>query len=398
VALSLRRLETVVSVVSVSVGVFLVVTVLHLARGLDLSLAGQLESAGARTLFVTKFEQGLRLRQRTALERRRADLEIRHAEDLRARLPFLRAVSPETSVVTEIRWEGRSLSGVTVIGGTADYLPAHNAQPRLGRFLSAGEVRSRRPVCVVGASVARALFGGRDPVGARLSIEGRSVEIVGVAVRRGSPVFGQGIDRFVLLPAGLFATLGIPRRFTDFVIAVEPEPGADLAGSVARVRHEMRQIRRVRPGEPDDFAVTPQAKLLDLYRKGSVPLFAGMVALGAVALVVGAMGVLTVTSLGILERKAEIGIRRAVGARRRDIFATFLAEALLVTAMGGALGCALSAGVSALFFWAAGIGLGVFWPAIAAGLLASGGTGLLAGVVPATRAARLDPAVVLQYE
>jgi putative ABC transport system permease protein len=395
---NLRRLESAVSVVSIAVGVYLVVTLLHLASGLEASLARQLENVGSRTLYVTKFEQGLRLGQRTAEERRRPDLEVRHAEALRARCTFLRAVSPELSVATGVRTGGRSLPHVNVIGGTEDYLLAHNAVPARGRFLTAGEVRSRRPVCVIGDSVARSLFGGRDPVGSWLEVEGRRLEIVGIAGRRGSPVFGGGVDRFVLLPLGLFESLGVPRRFSDFVIAVQPAPALDLSAAAARLRQEMRHVRRLRPGELDNFAVTPQSKLLDLYRNGTRAVVAGLGAVGGISLLVGAVGILTVMTLTVAERKVEIGLRRAVGARRVDIFAVFLLEAGMITALGGAVGGVASVVSLAVFGLLTGIQLGVSWVALALGLGVSGLTGLLSGVLPALRAARLAPALALQYE
>lgn len=394
----LRRTESVLSIVSIAIGVFVVVAILHLLTGIEISLARQLESVGSRTLYVTKYEQGFQLRQRTAEERRRPDLTFAEAEALRRRAPFLQAVSPEISVRTEVRHRADRLAGVTLVGGTEDYEPAHNAVPTRGRFLSRGDVRARRPVCVIGSAVARALFRDVEPEGRELEIEGRRFTVVGVAARRGSPLVGQAVDRFVLVPYGSFEQLGIPDRFSDFIVAVRPADGLSTDEAVARLEWTLRQIRRLDPGESDNFAITPQTKLLDLYRESIGRFLYAFVALGAVSLLVGGVGILTVMITAVSERTAEIGIRRAVGARRSDIFVSFLVEAAVLTGLGGLAGCGLGFGLVFLFSSLTGIELGFSAGPTVLGVAAAVVTGLVAGVLPAMAAARLEPAVALHYE
>ena len=393
------RVETVIATVSIAIGVFLVATTLQLVRGFDLSLRTQIENIGSETVFVTKFEQGIRLGRRSAEERRRPDLTVETARSLRARARSLEAVSPETSLWTAARWQGRELERTLLVGGTEDYLVAHHATPDHGRGLTTGEVRSGRRVCVVGEGVARGLFGSpADAVGQTIEVVGARFEILGVAPPRGSPLFGRAVDHFILIPERVFESLGIPRRFTEFVIAVSPRPGVALGRSVAEVRRILRELRHRRADDPDDFAITPQTGLLAVYRRTFGAVLGGVVALGSVSLLVGAMGILTVMLLTVFDRTREIGVRRAVGARKLDVFSGFLVEGLVIATLGGALGSGVSLLSVAAFSALTGLAVTVS-PALLGGSVAgAAGVGLLATCLPAWRAACLDPAEALRDE
>lgn len=395
-AIELGRLETVVSLASVAAGVFLVVTVLHLLDGLAAELGRQMEGVGSRTIFVTKYEQKLRLRQRSAEERHRPDLTRVEAAALATRCEALAAVSPERSVRTTAR-AGGATATVTLIGGTAAYQPAHEAHPREGRFFTPGETHGGAPVCVVGAGVAKALFGGGG-VGEEIEVEGRRCAVIGVVARRGSPLFGQGVDNFVLVPLPVFERLGIPDRFTDFVVAVVPRPGVSAEEGQVAVESTLRSIRGLGAGDDNDFAVTPQSALLAVYRQSVDVFVLGFLAVAALSLLVGCAGILTVMLALVSERTAEIGLQRAVGARRVDVFASFLAEGVVVTSLGGLGGAVLSQlGLLAFaLLFRVSIEPSPGWFAFALGLAAL--TGLLGGVLPAAAAARLQPAVALHHE
>jgi putative ABC transport system permease protein len=395
---SFYRVETLVAISSIAIGVLLVATTLHLLRGIDLSLRTQLERIGSRTLFVTKFEQGVRLRQRSAEERLRPDLTVEHAERLRSRARTLVAVSPERSLWTAARHRGKEVSRVLLIGGTEDYLLAHDARPDQGRLLTRGEVQGRSRVCVVGPGVAKALFGDGPAVGETIEAEGGSFKIVGVVGARGSALFGRAVDHFVLIPIGALRYLGIPDRYTEFVIAVAPRSDVDAARATEEIRRILRDLRRRTPDQPDDFAITPQTGLLEIYRDTAGTALQGLVAVGAVSLFVGAMGILTVMLLTVLDRTAEIGLRRAVGARRLHIFLSFLREGAVMALAGGAVGAVLSALLVLLFGATTGLPISPSPGLLAWSVAAAVIVGLVASTLPAWRAAHLDPGAALRYE
>jgi putative ABC transport system permease protein len=320
------------------------------------------------------------------------------AEAVARAIPDAMAVGLQSGWPTpqvELTWHGRDLEDVAVFGVTAPYQVVQDYRFESGRPLSDIDDRERRQVIAIGADVADKLFPNTDPVGHALRINEARFTIVGVIARKGR-VLGQSFDNFVLMPFTSFEAL-YGRRATT-TISVKMPTAERIPGGMADAEEAMRVAHRLRPTEENDFSVETADALVDFWKNLTRVLFSVVPAVVAIGIVVGGIVIMNIMLMAVTERTREIGIRKSVGATQRDIRRQFLAEATVLAIMGGVIGVAsgwlfamLIANVSPLparvTAWSVGV-------AIALGA----GVGILFGVYPATRAARLDPIAALRAE
>jgi putative ABC transport system permease protein len=329
---------------------------------------------------------------------RRPRISEADAEAVRSAVPEARAISVQSGWPTplaDIRWEGTTIGDVTVFGVTAAFQVVQDYRVRDGRPLLDVDVTQRRTVGVLGSEVADKLFGSTDPIGRTVRVGRELIEIVGVMQPKGR-VLGQSFDGFILLPVTRFEML-YGRRLTT-TISVKMDEAEQVADAMARAEEAVRLSRRLRPGQDDDFSIETSEALVSFWKQITALLFSVIPAVVSIGVVVGGIVIMNVMLMAVNERMREIGIRKAVGARARDIERQFLVEAIVLSTTGGILGALLGWGFAALLAAATPLPARVTGWSIALAITIGLVVGVAFGVYPARRAAKLDPISALHKD
>ena len=298
--------------------------------------------------------------------------------------------------MADIAWRNRTVGDVVVFGVTAPYVTVQDYQIAAGDPLTDVDVRERRLVAVIGFDVADKLFGDvARAVGTRIRIRGAEFTIKGVIAKKGT-VLGQSWDGFAMLPLTTFEALYGRRQTTT--VSVKMAEATDVAGGMQRAEEAMRIAHGLRPGEDNDFSVETADALVDFWKRLTRVLFSAIPAVVAIGIVVGGIVIMNIMLMAVNERTREIGIRKSVGARARDISRQFLAEAIALAALGGIGGVAAGWAFAQLVAAVSPLPARVTWWSVAVALALGAGVGVLFGVYPASRAARLNPIAALRAE
>ncbi len=390
------------TLLGIMVSVAFLVAVIAIINGMNVYVSEQVAGSliGKDVFQVRRGPISLGLIDDEALRRiqKRPRITLRDAEVLQEALPDAAAISLQSGWPTplaDIEWRDRAIGSVTVFGVTADFQRVQDYRFESGQPLTDLDIRERRRVVVIGNDIAKTLFDGVDPVGQTIRIKGTQFAIVGVVAPKGR-VLGQSFDGFVLMPIPAFESI-YGRRLTT-TISVKVTDPATMSLSMNRAQEAMRLAHHLRPGEADDFSIETADALVDFWKKLTKTLFSIIPAVVAIGIVVGGVVIMNIMLMSVTERTREIGIRMAVGASRGDIRKQFLAESVAVSALGGVLGLALGALLAWLVQALSPLPARVTPWSIAAALALGGGVGVLFGVYPAARAARLDPIDALRAE
>jgi putative ABC transport system permease protein len=409
-ALGANKLRTTLTMLGIIIGVAAVIALMSIGRGAQAQVTAQIKSLGTNLLFVrpgSTQNQGVRTAAGQA-----ATLTMDDSDAI-ASLPNVVATAPEIGTVVQILANGQN-SSTRVTGATEDYAVVRNTNMAEGEWISRQQVDGRSLVVVLGDSVAKQIFPDSDPVGqtVRMSSGGRTgtnFRVIGVAEAKGGSGFGNQDDQ-VYVPistvmARLFAqrnSRGAPNVITVNVQVVSEEvmdETVEQIGELLRTRHKVTQ---------DDFSIQSQQDFLNTFNQiaGTFTLLLGAIA--GISLVVGGIGIMNIMLVSVTERTREIGIRKAVGARRRDILTQFLVEAVVVSVLGGAIGIGIGSGLAALISQVQVPGNGggaasnlqtqVGLDSVLLAFCVSAAVGLFFGIYPATRASRLNPIEALRYE
>jgi putative ABC transport system permease protein len=294
-----------------------------------------------------------------------------------------------------IKYGNQKVQDATTFATTAAYETVHDAFVQKGRFLSDVDVDRASTVAVLGTDVVDALFAGVDPIDKEIFLDGRRFRVIGVMERKGKFLF-MSRDNIILIPRG-----SIQRRdprFNFMIADVKPLSPVVIDKAVDQIRESMRRRRKLRYLDPDNFAVFTQDTLTDLYRQITGGIYMVMIAISSIGLVVGGVGVMNIMLVSVTERTREIGVRKALGAKKRDILWQFLTEAMTLTGTGGLLGIVIGGGVAWLVnkFSPFPAVIQTSWVLVAFGTALA--VGLFFGLWPAAKAARLDPIEALRYE
>src|SRR5688572_26167479 len=317
---------------------------------------------------------------------------------IRAAIPDAQAISLQSGWPTpqaDIVWGNRSLGDALILGVTPPYQVVQDYRIANGRPLTDLDIEERRAVVVIGSQIAENLFESVDPVGRNIRILGEQFEIVGVNGRKGR-VLGQSFDGFVLMPITRFEMLYGRRNTTT--VSVKMANAADVAPAMQRAEEALRVGRRLRPTAENNFSIETSDALIAFWKTLTQVLFAVLPAVVGIGIVVGGIVIMNIMLMSVSERTHEIGIRKAVGARSQDIERQFLAEAIVLASLGGLIGVAWGWALASLVATVSPLPARVTTWSIAVALTLGAGVGILFGVYPARRAARLDPVASLRAD
>jgi putative ABC transport system permease protein len=397
------RLRSFFTLLGIIVSVGFLVAVVAIIQGMNAyvreNVAGAVIGTNAFQVRRDPIAVGLLDDEAVRLVARRPRITRSDADAVARALPDAQAVALQSGWPTpqaDVVYRSESLRDVLVFGVTPPYQLVQDYRFAAGEPLADPDVRERRPVAVLGFDVADKLFGSpATAIGRKIRVGGREMTVKGVIAKKGR-VLGQSFDSFVLLPLSSFEAI-YGRRLTTVVSVKMSNPEA-IEGAMERAEEAMRIAHRLRPGEDNDFTVDKADALIDFWRNLTKLLFTIIPAVVCIGIVVGGIVIMNIMLMSVTERTREIGIRKSLGATRRDIRRQFLVEAIALSALGGALGVAAGWALAAAVSAASPLPARVTLWSVAAALTLGAGTGIAFGVYPATRAARLDPITALRAE
>lgn len=390
-----NKLRSFLTLLGIIIGVASVIAVVSFVEGMNRFVTQKLLNAGAN-VFVIDREGFLTSQEQFQEARRRPPVTMDDADAIRAGAPHAALVVAQAQSIVPLRYRSTLMKGVMLNGRSRGYDLVDDQALALGRHLSELDDRDRRMVAVLGPEVAEELFGGSDAaLGRRFRVDRYEFEVVGVTQAKGK-LFGQSQDRFVTIPVQTFQKYWQERG--SLAIAVKSIDQAALETAQQEARNIMRARRHQRPGQADLFGITTSETWMQLYRTLTGGIFIVSIGVAAISLFVGGIVIMNIMLVSVTERTREIGIRKALGARRRDILTQFLVESTTLSLAGGILGIILGTSVALLVGAVSPLPAAVSFGAVALGVVMSSAVGVFFGSYPAARAARLDPIEALRYE
>jgi putative ABC transport system permease protein len=400
--LRVNKLRSFFTLLGIIVSVAFLVAVVAVIQGMNAyvreNLADALIGSNAFQVRRTPLDVGPFDDEQWLRVARRPRITEADADAVRRAVPEASAISLTSgypSPLSDVVWNSRTLGGVMIVGVTAPYQQVQDYRFRAGGALSDLDVTQRRATVVIGSDVADKLFEHTNPVGRDIRIQGDRFVVVGVVAKKGQ-ILGQSFDGFVLLPITTFEALYGRRQTTT--ISVKMPDAASVAGGMARAEEAMRISHHLRPTLENDFSVETADALVSFWKQLTSVLFTVVPAVVAIGVVVGGIVIMNIMLMTVAERTHEIGIRKAVGATRRDISRQFLAESVVLASCGGLIGVVGGWLFATLIAAASPLPARVTaWSVITALLLGSS-VGIVFGVYPARRAAALDPIAAMRAE
>jgi putative ABC transport system permease protein len=393
-ALRANKLRSFLTLLGTIIGVGAVIFVLSVVEGLNRYVSDKILGAGSNVFWVDKFGAAMNQEQfEEALKR--PDITLDDVDAVRADMRHAAAVVAGGSNRGPVRIGNKLARNVTINGRSAGYDIVEDLTIDTGRHLTDIDDRHRWAVCVVGPEVVDEIFPGVDPIGKMIRVGDRTFQVVGVTKAKGK-VMGASQDRFVTVPVHTFQKYWSSRF--SYYIFIKSTDQASLPVAVQEARVAMRARRHLTPARPDNFGITTADTWMDIYRKITGGVFALTIGVAAISLVVGGIVIMNIMLVSVTERTREIGIRKALGARRLDILSQFLVEATTLSLSGGLLGVALGVAMALIVSVISPLPSAVSIPSLFLGVIMSTGVGVFFGSYPAWRASRLDPIEALRYE
>ncbi len=396
-----QKLRSFLTCLGIIIGVGTVIVMVSLVQGFNRTFIAQFENFGATLVqfqrLDDRFGGGGPLPEE---QRLRPVLTLDDAEAIRRYAPAIAYVSPErwNTNNVEVRYLGSRTNNATIGGVTHSYPDANNHFVEHGRFFTAGEELHSAPVAVIGTGIVEALFPRIDPIGREIEVNGRPFRVIGIMEKKGG-FFDSGADQQIEIPVGYFDRIWPDvKRTYGCVIATVPKKAEWVDLAIEQGTQILRERRGLRFSQPNNFAVRTPEATIRTFKQITGGVSAAMLVIAGISLVIGGVGVMNIMLMNVTQRTREIGVRRALGARRFDIRVQFVTEAITLSLVGGATGVAVGIGLSHVVGILSPFPTSISVWAIVAGLAVSGLVGFFFGTYPAVKASRLDPIEALRYE
>lgn len=393
-SLKANKLRSILTLIGVIIGVMTVIAVVSIIAGMNRYVSDKISTMGSTTFIIDRI--GIVMSEEEwwdAMKRKRLTLD--DMEAIRENCPACEVVGARMFTRRKVKHKNQSLSDVLVMGGTANLPQISNINVETGRHIWEFEELHRRQVVFVGWEIADKLFPNVDPIGKEVKVGDRRFKIVGVAEKKGS-FLGQNQDNFVIIPITTFLKVFGTRRNMDIMVKTEDlesmREAQDQARNILRVR------RKVPQNKPDDFAIMTTDTFMQLYRNFTSTAYLVMMGVSSIALVVGGIVIMNIMLVSVTQRTREVGIRKAMGARKRHILWQFLVEAVTVAVVGGIIGVIIGTVIAKIVSATTPLPSSVELWSVALGILISSSVGIFFGIFPAMKAARLNPIEALRYE
>ncbi|MBP9914298.1 MAG: ABC transporter permease [Verrucomicrobia subdivision 3 bacterium] len=393
-AIRANKMRAALTTLGIVIGIVTVTLMGTAIEGLNRSFMQSVSTLGADVLYVDRQNWVNHSHAEWLAMMKRRELSIDQCRALEKQATFAVAVAPITSHQYPVKFKNRRSDSVEVLGTTEAYQATSGIGLAQGRFITAAEAEGGRPVCVIGTDVATNLFLHETPLGKPIAVGPRTFEVVGVMEKQGSLFGAFSLDNRVIIPLRQFTTWFWSNP--SLTIAVKVSNVAQLEDQREELRHVMRRIRHIAPGQPDDFSINQQDQIVAMFHRVAGTIAAIGLFITGLSLFVGGIGIMNIMFVSVAERTREIGIRKAIGAKRRTILLQFLIEAASICLLGGLIGLAIA--------WPVTFVIQKFLPAtmsfsvMGIALLVSLVTGVLSGFFPAWRAARMNPVDALRAE
>ena len=397
-----NKLRSFFTLLGIIVSVTFLVAVVAIIQGMNAyvsdNLAGAIVGQNAFQVRRTPIQVGLFDDEMMRRLQRRPRITASDAAAVIAAIPHATAISLQSGFPppsADARWDTRTLGSVAIIGVTPPYQVVQDYRIAAGRPLSDIDVSQRQAVAVIGGDVAEKLYENVDPIGKPIRILTATYTVVGVVEKKGK-MLGQSFDGFVLLPITTFESLYGRRRTTT--ISVKMATAEEVAAGMALADEAMRTAHRLKPGEESDYSIETADALIEFWKNLTRVLFSVIPAIVGIGIIVGGIVIMNIMLMSVSERTREIGVRKALGAKSRDIRRQFLVEAIVLASVGGLLGVITGWGLAQLVAVASPLPAKVTAWSVMLALTLGAGVGVLFGVYPASRAAQLDPIAALRQE
>jgi len=392
--------RSILTILGVMVGVAAVITMAAVIDGLDLAVNQEIDNMGTNVIKVTKSEIGPGHDQVSEDERNRPPITEGEAHAVLANCPSVDGVAPQNYYFrpggNEAKYENRKFNNPNLNGTWPDYLRVRNKDLSAGRFITQTDEQFRTMVCVIGANVAETLFPEEPAIGKSIKVNGRSFEVIGVFEKIKSNFGNDWEDRLISIPLSTF--MKIHPWEEELGLDVKAVSYEKIADAEEEIISALRAYRKVPFNKPNNFALSTQDQFRDQFGSVINTIYIAGIVITSVGLMVGGIGVMNIMLVSVTERTREIGVRKAIGAKRSNIVLQFLTEAMSLSGIGGVIGVIMGVGFGLLVNSAFGfpVALPVVWVVIGFGVSVS--VGLVSGVYPAIKAAWLDPIEALRYE
>lgn len=393
-AIRANKMRSVLTTLGIVIGIVTVTLMGTAIEGLNKAFLNNISFIGGDVLYVSRFSWFIDSHEEWLRSQKRRPITLAQVQALEKQLTMAKAVAPEAETMQPVQYKKRRSDSVRILGTTDQLLLTSSVGVGFGRFMSPAEVEGGRPVCVLGSEVATNLFQRDSPLGKKVMIGQRSFEVVGVLEKQGSFLGLISLDNQAMIPIKQFTTFFY--NFPDYGVQVKAFEMTHLEEVKEELRSVMRNVRRLAPTEPDDFAINQQDQFIKMFHKLGGTIAAVGLFITGLSLFVGGIGIMNIMFVSVAERTREIGIRKAIGAKRRTILLQFLIESASICLIGGIIALSIAWVLTFVVRKFMPVSMSLTVVAIALGVSAL--TGVLSGFFPAWRAARMDPVDALRSE